>query len=193
MAKATHPFKKAATLGEFFKLLRADLERLRGKKFRRWVVSDVMTSSHRIEFDIEADLTRLPDSFGFKGSGKSWFDIAEARNLYSTVLWLRKPYGIFMGGRSHSDGKTYSPPTSKHRVEIATFMLPKIQKICLDNEALGERKAEMVKDNKELFHLRAAQENANLATQNHREKIEANFDRENPRTDPVTGKKIRTK
>jgi hypothetical protein len=109
---STKLFTKCETFDEFFKTLRADLERLRGKKFRLWkLVSYWVNPEYELIFQLITSYTPVVSSVGGHTYGVSWYSIAEASHelegaVHRPLRSRKKGYDVFTssGGHSHMGG-----------------------------------------------------------------------------------------
>lgn len=178
-----NPFKRATSVPEFFALLRKDLERLRGKKFRYCKTSEVFIDrSLRLHFCLDADRT----------GDASWADLAENRG------WARRPrpkwdgYGMFEFSCGGSGAKSFS---SRYFATIELKYLPGIVETLKRLSKIAESRSAACGKDAEYVRLHAAfvvkQEEA-AAIREARDvraaAVLAAFDRKNPPFDIIIGK-----
>jgi len=193
MTKKTNPFVKVTTVNEFFKLLRADLERIRGRKFRYWKVSgvrlDLVGGEDWLSFNIEASNTRVGDD-DWKDD-YTWSDLADGRCQHcapkGSLLsqWTGYGYDFFRGGCGGGGSQT---GTSHRWSSIDLKYLPNIRKMLKANRKI-EAKRLLLTEHPDYKRLEAEAVEARRKVVARLEELWSAFDTAHPETNLMTGVK----
>lgn len=183
--KINNPFREARNLNEFFKMLRAELTSLRGKKFRYWYwrvigVRNTLRGPELV-FVLDADITKTVDRAKWRVE-LDWYELAESTK-FGVLEW--KGYNLF---RVVHHAKHARPFSRAIRACILLKHLPAIKKMWMHNKRLEERRGKAVPKDKEfkllLDQLYSIQEKLDAR----RVEVLAKFDGTNKIFDLNTGK-----
>lgn len=185
-----NPFKQATSINEFFELLRADLERLRGAEFRRWVPSDVEIRGEWLNFHLDADETTVVG-----GHSLSWYKVAEGfyyrgATTRSPLLQKHSGYGCFI---CHSTSPGFRKYSTKVRAQVTMRHMPKILKLLNRNGKLLTDRDRAVREDPEHMALKLACDLAHNAMFQRSGIVTAAYDKKHPQIDPMTGKPVVTR
>lgn len=186
MAKK-NPFREARSVQEFFKLLRAELTRLRGgARFRHWKWGGVFVRGHELVFWLDCDRTHVVEVGGWERD-ISWVDLAESDLHVTKPGTLRRwnGFGLFSSSGGGSGEKRFS---LKHYASIDLKHLPHIRKMVVRNERIRCRRNDVGHGDKELLELRAKVSELRALISGREAALLAAFDEKNPKFDIITGK-----
>lgn len=190
-----NPFKSAKTVNEFLKMLRADLERLRGAKFALWrVISVYEVGNARINVTIDSTRTICQD----KVWAYSWYEIAEAAAPWAFKRGTRlnewTGYKLFEFVTDHGGSRKNSICAT---ATIELKHLPHIYKMWLRNAHLKEERNRVGDDDADVikFAAKIAQLQAELSAQKvlldkRIHDLSVEYDQTNPHADLCTGKPL---
>lgn len=122
-------FAECESVDDFLKMLRRDVERLRGKKFRMWEVTRPWVNHENLHFSIAATYTEYRVDAN-RAYGITWYEIAEGEHNLEEArhVPLRahagKGYGVFKSSGGHSFGAN----GFKVYTSIPLKRLPKVQR-----------------------------------------------------------------
>jgi len=185
-----NPFKSAATADEFLSMLRKEAERIRGKKFRYWKVSQVWMDTDRLVFTIDADYISSKE----RHRHIDWLELVTGTHYYefpgNSRLGRWHGYSDF---EIHSSSGGSGKYDSTYRKSAYVYLkhLPKLKKLVERNEKIRKGEGMAVSKNAE---LRRMDTELSVLQANHAElmqKIRTEYRSENPTTDPINGRLIR--
>jgi hypothetical protein len=99
-------FAKCQSFDEFFQVLRADLEQLRGAAFKKWELRSCWVDVAKELLHFGLSTSRTPSDGPY---GVSWFAIAEAEDLerveYAPLRSRVDGYNIFIASTGYAEGE----------------------------------------------------------------------------------------
>jgi len=179
-----NPFKQATSINEFFELLRADLERLRGAKFRQWRMVGVEIRGEWLHFSLDADETTVVG-----GDPLSWYRVAEGfyyrgATIRSPLLQKHRGYGCFICNSTSPGFRKYS---TKVHAQVTVRHMPKILKLLNRNGKHIADRACAVREDPEHVALKLARDRADYALFCRASVVANEYDKKHPQIDPLTG------
>jgi hypothetical protein len=178
----THALREAKSVNEFFAVLRKDLERIRGSRFRRFQVIEVQMTHMALHFTLDTTRTLVGK---FKAIA-SWINIAESHHRTIREIW--DGYGLFETDDASFQGGAKDSIQCRSQVDLKH--LPNLQKIYAKNAKIESSRAQVARMLNDADSVRIQEEMAKLQTQldARRDKALLNFDRKHPQINIMTGK-----
>lgn len=188
--KKLYPFQKATSINEFFKLLRVDLERLRGSRFKVWKVNSAYIDERagELSFALMTDRTAVRGAFD-RWDHFDWGQLAEADLRFGKLpprLKRWKGYDVFKIGGGNGNEKGY-----ERYARVPLSKLPGIAKLVAQNNASYRALDGAIASDTELRALQAKVAEAQHAQREREKVVRLAFRKKRPKLDIFTGLSVR--
>lgn len=174
-------FKNCKTVEEFFATMRADLERLRGAKFKQWHEGSywIDARSEELVFRISASLTKGP-----RYSTLTWYDLAvgTSRCLENPILAIRYRYEKDQGYENmYSTSGGGGGDSYECSCRIPLKDLPLIKKLYEKRKKLMRMQQEVLDNDEELKKMGVLLQQLHSRIEERRRLVVDKFNKKNKR------------
>jgi hypothetical protein len=191
-----NPFKNAETADEFLSMLRKELEKILGRKFRYWKTSQVWVDVNglgrdpgRLCFTIDADRIQHPKT---RYHPIDWYQLAEGDRYYdfpkSSRIGRWHGFGPSFEIHGSSGGSGAKESTYRKTAYVYLKYLPKLAKIVANNEKIRRGEIAVVENNAELRALAEEVNTLGKKLSMLTDKLRTEYRSEHPTIDPINGR-----